>query len=200
MVAEKIINIDLNDPRAKEIAEVLGNESCKHILNLIAEKELTESDIAKELHMPLNTIDYNIKKLVKAGLIESTSHFWSIRGKRMPSYRVSEKKIVISPKRFSSNVLLIPALAIGGIITYAVKKLIEVPQMQEQLFAAKGAEIAADSVSMLSAPGIEEIAKSSSINFLQSLAGWEWFLIGIWFGIILFFTLTKFTQGGRGKK
>ncbi|MEI7718904.1 MAG: winged helix-turn-helix domain-containing protein [archaeon] len=207
--SDKIISMDLNDSRMKYISEIFGSESCKKILNLLAEKELTETDIAKELKMPLNSVDYNVKKLVQAGLIESGSHFWSVRGKRMPSYRVSDKKIVISPKRMSSSVLLIPALLVGGLISLTVRKLVElnsyVPEVN--LMMAKSgvedsisavqttagvamtglqdsvAERAADAV-MTSAPTVAE-----KTSFIGSIVGWEWFLIGIWSGILIFFLL-----------
>lgn len=198
---DKIISMDLNDSRMKFISEIFGSESCKKILNLLAEKELTETEIAKELKMPLNSVDYNVKKLVLAGLIESGSHWWSAKGKKMPSYRVSDKKIVISPKRMSSSVLLIPALLVGGLISLTIKKVVELNSYvsETNLMMAKysedavsglqsgAGEVAADGF-MASAPVMtREIVQKTS--FIGSIAGWEWFLIGIWSGILIFFLL-----------
>ena len=98
-MADKYINVDLDDPRTSNIGEVISNPSCKKILGLLAEKEMSESDIAQTLKIPLNTVGYNIKKLIDSGLIEkSKNYFWSVKGKRISTYRVSNKKIVISPK------------------------------------------------------------------------------------------------------
>lgn len=108
-MAEKYISLDLNDPRAGKIGEIIGNASCKKILDLLAEKEMNESDIASELKMPLNTAEYNIKKLIDAGLIEeSRNYLWSAKGKKIKSYRVVNKKIVITP---SSRIMrgIVPA-------------------------------------------------------------------------------------------
>jgi len=66
---EKSILINLGDEKAKWISEVIGNKSCNKILDLLAEKNLTVSDISHKLKMPINTVDYNVKKLVKAGLM-----------------------------------------------------------------------------------------------------------------------------------
>jgi DNA-binding transcriptional ArsR family regulator len=199
---DKIISLDLNDSRMKHISEVFGSESCKKILNLLAEKELTETDIAKELKMSLNSVDYNVKKLVKAGLIESGSHWWSVKGKKMPSYRVSDKKIVISPKRMSSSVLLIPALLVGGLVSLTIKKFVELNSYVpgSDLFMAKSvedialmsletgaSEIARDSISSSVPMMAQEVATKTS--FIGSIAGWEWFLVGIWSGIFMFFIL-----------
>jgi DNA-binding transcriptional ArsR family regulator len=184
-MVDNYISIDLNDSRAKNISEIIGNKTCKKILNLLAEKELNESEIADELNIPLNSVDYNIKKLIKSGLIESSKHKWSVRGKRMPSYKISDKKIIISPKRISSNVLLIPALLVGGAIAFVVKKLTQVPSINFDFAQTKEA---AGSLMMASPRVTSEVA--DKIGFFPSIAGWEWFLIGIWSGIILFFLMS----------
>lgn len=206
---DKIISLDLNDSRMKHISEVFGSESCKKILNLLAEKELTETDIAKELKMPLNSVDYNVKKLVQAGLIESGGHWWSVKGKKMPSYRVSDKKIIISPKRMSSSVLLIPALLVGGLVSLTVKKFVELNSYvpETNLLMAKSVEDGASYASVATA-GVGEVAADSLMSnapvmaqevaqktsFIGSIAGWEWFLFGIWSGILMFFILNYFME------
>jgi predicted transcriptional regulator len=184
-MVDNYISIDLNDSQTKNIAEIIGNKTCKKILNLLAEKELNESEIADELNIPLNSVDYNIKKLIKSGLIESSKHKWSVKGKRMPSYKVSDKKVVISPKRNFSSVLLIPALLVGGAIAFVVKNITQTEIISADLSYAKEA---ADSL-MMASPRAASIAVEKT-GFLQSIAGWEWFLIGIWSGIILLFFMS----------
>ena len=85
-MSDSYFNVDLNDPRASAIAEVLSNKSCKAILALLAEQsEISEGEIAVKLGMPLNTVGYNMKKLVEAGFVEKSSgFFWSVKGKRVP--------------------------------------------------------------------------------------------------------------------
>jgi DNA-binding transcriptional ArsR family regulator len=188
MVNEKIISLDLNDSRMKHISEIFGSESCKKILNLLAEKEMTESEISKELQMPLNSVDYNVKKLVKAGLIESGNHWWSVKGKKMPSYRVADKKIIISPKRISSGVLLVPSLLVGGLISYGIKFFSnrQVHTPSKELVESVSMDLVG-TASFEVAPMVAE--RVSSTGLYSSFAGWQWFLIGIWSGIILFFLL-----------
>lgn len=121
-MSEKYFNIDIDDPRASKIAEVMSNKTSKRILSLIAEKELTASEIAAELDLPLNTVGYHIEKLLEAGLIEkSKNFFWSIKGKKMPTYRLSNKKILISPKKLIPQV---PIAVLGVILMIAFLYLI----------------------------------------------------------------------------
>ena len=105
MVEKKFILIGMDDKRSKKIAEVLGNKTAKKILNYLAEtKEASQQDIATDLKIPINTVDYNIKKLNKAGLVDkSKNFFWSKKGKRIIMYKAAKKHIVISPKSLRPN-------------------------------------------------------------------------------------------------
>ena len=108
------ISIDLGDPRTGFIAEALSNKTCVKILDLLATQELTATDIANKLSIPLNTTGYNLEKLITAGLVEKSSNFfWSVKGKKTPVYRVANKRIIISPKRIIGGV--IPILLILGV-------------------------------------------------------------------------------------
>lgn len=101
MVDDKFIMMNLDDEKSKKVAEVLKSDTCKKILNYIAEnKEKSEEDIAKDLSMPINTVEYNLKKLLESGLVEkSKNFFWSKRGKKINLYKPANRHIVISPKK-----------------------------------------------------------------------------------------------------
>ena len=66
-MAEKYLTLDLDDERMSNIAEILSNKTCKKILNWLSENEGSVSKVSENLKIPLNTVDYNIKKLLKAG-------------------------------------------------------------------------------------------------------------------------------------
>jgi len=118
---EKSILVNLGDEKAKEISEVIGSKTCNKILGYLSEHEGTVSDISGALKIPLNTTDYNVKKLVKSGLIEKASHFWSVKGKRMPTYRVSNKKIIISPKK-SIGKIFAWTLGLTGLMALTIRE------------------------------------------------------------------------------
>jgi len=119
-MSDKYISIDLDDPRAGKIAEVISNKTSKKILSLLAEGEVSESEIANKLNVPLNTVDYNIKKLVESGLIEKCKGFlWSVKGKRIEKYKVSNREILISPRIMARGILpaLIGLIVLAGLIS-----------------------------------------------------------------------------------
>jgi len=114
------IMIDLNDPKAEKIADVLSNKTAKRILGLLADGEMSGSDVASELKMPLNTATYNLKKLVESGLVDrSKRFFWSSKGKRIELYKVSNKRIVIMPKKIVRGVL--PAILVSGVAALGIR-------------------------------------------------------------------------------
>ena len=101
MTNDKFIMIDLNDEKAGHIAEVLKNKTAKKILDYLGDvKEASEKDIADGLGMAINTIEYNLKKLIKAGFIKkSKNFFWSVKGRKIEVYKLAKRHVVISPGR-----------------------------------------------------------------------------------------------------
>lgn len=95
---EKFILLSLDDPKTKKLAQTISNDSCKKILAYIADKEGSESDIAKELSLPLSTVHYNLKQLVKAGLVTADEYHYSKKGKEILHYKAANKYVVIAPK------------------------------------------------------------------------------------------------------
>jgi inhibitor of cysteine peptidase len=133
MTDDKFIIMGIDDDRSKDIAEVIGNKTCKKIIDFLAEtKEASEKDISDALKIPLNTIEYNLNKLIKVGLVEKTKNFfWSIKGKKIVMYKLANKHIVISPKskpKMDTLKALIPFLSI---IVIALIALIVFFNMQD---------------------------------------------------------------------
>lgn len=178
---KKFIMVSMEDERAGKIADVLGNKTCKKIVNFLAEeKEASENDIATRLNIPLNTAEYNLKKLLEAELIEkSKNFFWSKKGKRIPMYKVSNKSILISPKsRISSKLKsVVPALIIGGVGALLIKYLIN-PVSEIKLQASEALISKADEAVSLG-------AISNFVAYIQSLPNWYWFSLGVILTLII---------------
>lgn len=176
-MSKNSISIDLDDPRTGIVAEALSNKTCVKILSLLAENELTASDVAARLHIPLNTTGYNIEKLMQAGLVEkSSSYFWSVKGKKTPVYKVSNKKIVISPKRVTRGV--VPAVLTTFLISLGIKSYTDSNSMQtmqgtvSDSIAASAPEYA---IRATEAAGTVMAESSGIFTYANS---WLWFLVG----------------------
>jgi len=184
---EKHILVSLGDEKVKEISEVIGNKSCNKILDFLASREGTVSDIAGKLKMPLNTVDYNIKKLVKAGLIEKASHWWSVKGRKMHSYRVSNRKIIISPKK-SIAAKFLWVLGLTGLSALTIR------QFMSRIVIDNAVPLFNDMKGSVATAAGDFIPEGGSIvvepSFWTSISPASWFLIGAWFAVFLFFVLT----------
>ena len=218
-MSEKYIMLDMDDERAGAIAEVIGNATCKKILGLIAEKEMSEGDLSGELKIPINTVEYNINKLVAAGLIEETKGFlWSTRGKKIKSYRAVNKKILISPKKSLKGV--VPAIVVSVLGAIGIKlysdSLDAVNSLANSGAVSGGAGsiekgVATVAPSATSAAGImaeggrnaADYATSSGVSgVVSSAAGslispWAWFVLGA-FVAILIYVLWNMIKSERG--
>ncbi|MEK6895335.1 MAG: helix-turn-helix domain-containing protein [Nanoarchaeota archaeon] len=179
---KKFILMSLDDEKSKNIADILGNKTCKKIIDFLSDqKAASEKDIADALKMPLNTIEYNLKKLVESGLIEKTKNFfWSSRGKKIPTYKISNKSIIISPSRSVSSKLksIVPVALIGGVVA-AIIGFVNKPNVA----------MSKEDVFLQASAATNEIASNSNLLFSQPSPIWMWFFAGVVFTLILFILL-----------
>lgn len=187
---KKYILVSLEDDKAKKLADVLGNKTSNKIINLLAEKEMSEKDLADELNIPINTVEYNLKKLLAADLIEkSKNFFWSPKGRKIDLYQVSNKSIVISPKK-STNLKKFVPIAItlfSGLGALLIKYTSDFVSSQstrnmEDSQVLYAAEKSAGNIATTAAGNLLNLANNSALI---------WFFVGIIFGILVLLT-TKY--------
>lgn len=96
---EKFLLMSLDEKKSKKLAQAVSNESCRKILNYLANKEGTETEISKELNIPLSTVHYNLQQLIKTGLVIVEEYHYSKKGKEINHYKLANKYIIIAPKQ-----------------------------------------------------------------------------------------------------
>lgn len=183
--------VSLEDDNSKNIAEIMGNKTCKKVLSLLSETEMSEGDIARELKIPLNTAEYNLKKLVSSGLVEKTkSFFWSVKGKKIPVYRLSNKYIVIAPKgsNFSGLKSVLPVLAILGLGAWVVNYFTP----HSEIFVERAKDVAYGAALQATASVPEANSVASAV-----LPAWVYFMVGGVFSLLIYFIVKKVLKGGN---
>lgn len=183
------IVIDLDDPRSDRIADAISNKTSKKILSVLAEKEMSGSEVASKLGLPINTVTYNLKNLVESGLIEKTNRiFWSSKGKKMEIYKISNKRIVISPKSMIKGI--IPALVVSLIFAVVIAfsfSASEVSQARNEGISTQKTFADEDSAAGLmaqaeSAPTADYAEENSPTEIYSGLSNpknaWAWYLFG----------------------
>ena len=209
-MVEKHIMIDLDDEKAGKVAEVLSSGACKKILSVLAEKNMSESDLAKELKIPLNTLEYNLKKLIEVGLVEKAKDFfWSSKGKKIPVYKAVRKSIVITPntKKLSGTLRSVVGAGVVSLIVGIGLKVFYNPVVRStsdnsgvtDIFAYGAEKAGATAVAMApsAADFAEGVAEGSAgipsyaptILSAQSIPLWLWFIVGAAFALLIFIIL-----------
>lgn len=196
---DKYILLSMEDEKLKEVAEILGNKTCKKILDFLSDKkESSEKEISDELNIPINTVEYNLKKLLKVRLIEkSKNFFWSKKGKKIDVYKVSNKSIVISPKdsEFVSKLKsILPSFILTGAMTFGIyvyekfnllKSSVVDKTVGESFyglgsgFSQEASRVMVEDVVVQSQPVTDVLVSSTPM-------GWVWFLSGALLVIFIF--------------
>ncbi len=125
MKGKNFLLLSLEDEKAQKIAHILTNDSCKKILNFLAENQATETQISKELNIPLPTVHYNLKMLLDGQLILWDKYHYPEKGKQVKHYTIANKYIVIAPntekKSFFEKLKgIFPVYIIIGIFSYLI--------------------------------------------------------------------------------
>ena len=122
MKEESFIMVSLKEDNAKKIAQVISNDTCRKILEYLANTKSTATELSKKLEVPLSTIHYNIQQLVASKLVEADEFHYSKKGKEIIHYSLANKYIVIAPKEEDPGFLkklkeIMPAAAVGLVST-----------------------------------------------------------------------------------
>jgi DNA-binding transcriptional ArsR family regulator len=119
--------VSLEENESKNLAQVISNDKARKILDFLSKHDsATESDIAKQMGLPLSTAHYNLQALTKANLVQAEEFHYSEKGKEVLHYSLANKIIIIAPKKASTESFrdklksILPigliALAVGGVI------------------------------------------------------------------------------------
>lgn len=98
MTKEKFLLVSLSESKTKQLAQAVSNETCRKILDFLAEKESTESELAEKLNVPISTVHYNLQQLQKAKLVDVEEFHYSKKGREVMHYKLANKYIIIAPK------------------------------------------------------------------------------------------------------
>jgi DNA-binding transcriptional ArsR family regulator len=105
MAKESFMLVSLKEDKAKKLAQVMSNPSCIKILEYLAGKDATETQVAKDLKIPLSTVHYNLQQLVDAKLVIVDEFHYSEKGREVNHYKLANKYIIIAPQEDNPNFL-----------------------------------------------------------------------------------------------
>ena len=142
---EKYILVSLEEEKSKQLATVLSNDTSRRILDYLAEKEMSETDIAKKLNLPISTVHYNVQNLLKSDLVEIKDFVYSEKGNKINIYKISRKMIIIAPKGIEIKSILPVAaisLAASAVIYFFYNEPAEIIAKETAIYALDKAAVA----------------------------------------------------------
>jgi DNA-binding transcriptional ArsR family regulator len=188
MAEEPYLLVSLDEDKSKTLAQVLSNDTSRKILDHLSKKEhATETEISKDLKVPLSTVHYNLDLLVKADLVSNEQFTYSEKGKQIVHYALSNKYVIIAPKRTQQLMdklkQFLPVLLITTGISLGIKYFLNRP-MPTLYDAAPMLKATADSSEMV-AMGARNVSEAVPITQTQEFA--VWFLFGSVAALVIYF-------------
>jgi len=183
---EKYILVNLEDEKAKELANIIGNKTSRKILDYLSEiEEASESEISKELNLPLSTVHYNLQLLRKNKLVEVRHYMYSEKGKKIEFYSVVKKFIVIAPKYTRQSLIkdVVPLFLISAGISLIIQWLSNIPQQAEVTVR--------ETTFQQAAPILIQTAQATTVNYYGL-----WFLAGAWVILIIYTIINLIKKRG----
>ena len=210
---EKFLLVSLNENKAKKLAQIISNDTCRKIIDLLSEKEATETDISKELKVPISTVHYNLQHLIKAGLITADEYHYSKKGKEINHYKLANKYIIIAPKETKSIKetikKLLPVAGLVAIISIFIQFYsiftAKSSAILSKSFSAEGMQDAALRTQQLAAqeaaPALDNAVRATSTATSSASLSY----IGLWFFIggltvLILYLLFEIIRNARAKK
>jgi len=126
---EKFLVVPLGK-KSKAITQTVSNDTAMEIMELLADGPLSTSNVAEKLGIPLTTAQYNIEKLMEAGLAKIAKTRYSEKGREVKLYEAMNRAIVILPGKSGTSAVMealkryIILLPVAAVCAAAVEYLV----------------------------------------------------------------------------
>jgi DNA-binding transcriptional ArsR family regulator len=106
-MADDVVILEPGDERAQKISKAMGSQTASDILQLLAEKQKSLTEITEQLAIPLTTAKYHIENLLDAGLISVAETRYSVKGREIKIYCLTNQLLIVAPRTSNVRSLLL---------------------------------------------------------------------------------------------
>jgi len=121
--------ISTDDDKIKLVGEIFSNDSCRKILKLISNKDMTANEIAQKNGMSLTLIIHHLKRMQKAKMIKISKTGISAKGQEMKYYVATKHSFLIIPEKSTHSIIdslkkfsKFAAIGMAGIVSWMTLK------------------------------------------------------------------------------
>lgn len=115
-MTENVVVLEPGDERAQKIAKAMGSQTASDILTLLATGAKSLTDITEQLRIPLTTAKYHAENLLDAGLITISETKYSVKGREVKMYALTDQLLIVAPKQTNVRSLLLKYASLFGIV------------------------------------------------------------------------------------
>ena len=196
MKKKNFLMLSMEDSKIKKISNVISNDSCRKILDYLAGKEATESELASKLKIPISTVHYNLQQLMETDLISADEFHYSQKGKEVNHFKLANKYIIIAPKNTYGIKEKLKSILPVVLIVSGAALVIQLASNYFSKETVTAANEAANSMGarIASAPAMQkaaiETAQSAQATIHPLFTNIAlWFLAGAVFALLVYFIM-----------
>ena len=106
-MADNVVILEPGDDRAQKISKAMASQTASDILQILAENQKSLTEITDRLVIPLTTAKYHIENLLEAGLITVAETKYSVKGREIKIYAITNQLLIVAPRQSNVRSLLL---------------------------------------------------------------------------------------------
>ncbi|MEI7648328.1 MAG: helix-turn-helix domain-containing protein [Methanomicrobiales archaeon] len=117
-MADNVVLLEPGDERAQKIAKAMGSKTASDILRFLSEGQKSLTDITERLAIPMTTAKYHVENLSDAGLILVEETKYSVKGREVKLYSLTNQLLIVAPRHSNVRSLLLKYASLFGIVAF----------------------------------------------------------------------------------
>ena len=117
-MTEGVVLLEPGDERAQKIAKAMGSQTASDILQLLSEGQKSLTEITEQLAIPMTTAKYHVENLLDAGLISVAETKYSVKGREVKLYSLTNQLLIVAPRQSNVRSLLLKYASLFGIVAF----------------------------------------------------------------------------------
>lgn len=117
-MVEQVVVLEPGGEKAQKVAKAMASQTACDILRLIGEGQKTSTEISEHLSIPMNTAKYHIGNLLDAGLISVTATKYSVKGREVKVYSLTNQLLIVAPSQSNVRSILLKYASLFGIVAF----------------------------------------------------------------------------------
>lgn len=117
-MADNVVILEPGDERAQKIAKAMASQTATDILRLLADSQKSMTEITEKLAIPLTTAKYHFENLLDAGLISVADTKYSVKGREIKIYSLSNQLLIVAPRQANMRSLLLKYASLFAVVIF----------------------------------------------------------------------------------